>query len=107
MPNFLSVRLCNRKNQLARLPLFAALIALLHLQATAQPQYVPPPPPPPATQSQPAPEPPPTHLSGKQLDQLVSRIALYPDRCWRKFSQLRASGIKSARPRLGPINIAI
>lgn len=55
------------------------LASLLVYQAAAQQQYTPPPPPPPA-ENQPAPEPPPgPPLGPKQLDQLVSRIALYPD----------------------------
>jgi len=48
--------------------------------AAAQPPYTPPPPPPPPQPAQTAPEPEPgPHLGPKQLDQLVSRIALYPD----------------------------
>ncbi len=55
------------------------LAALLSYQTMAQPQYTPPPPPPPV-QAQPTPEPRPGEpLAPKQLDQLVARIALYPD----------------------------
>jgi Protein of unknown function (DUF3300) len=56
---------------------------------TARAQYTPPPPPPPPDQSAPAgmppgpppgqPQGPPPMLAPQQLDQLVSRIALYPD----------------------------
>lgn len=49
----------------------------------AQGQYSPPPPPPPATENQQYPQqqtpPPPSQMSASQLDQLVARIALYPD----------------------------
>jgi hypothetical protein len=58
------------------------LFALYAAQAMAQsqPQYTPPPPPPPANQAPaPAPAPPPNAIAPKQLDDLVSRIALYPD----------------------------
>jgi hypothetical protein len=55
------------------------IATLLVQQAVAQAPYTPPPPPPPA-QSQPAPEARPgKRLDKKQLDQLVARIALYPD----------------------------
>ncbi|HUA85098.1 MAG TPA: DUF3300 domain-containing protein [Bryobacteraceae bacterium] len=60
-----------------QLPLALPLAALLAVQAAAQ--YTPPPPPPPAAQTPPAPAPPPAKLGKKQLDQLVARIALYPD----------------------------
>lgn len=65
---------------------FSALLcafALFAIQATAQAQsqgQYEPPPPPPSPQNQPAPAaPPPAPLPPKQLDQLVGRIALYPD----------------------------
>ncbi len=60
---------------------FAAVIAVVTAQAKAQDQYTPPPPPPPAAQNSPtegAPPPGPP-LSANQLDDLVGRIALYPD----------------------------
>jgi hypothetical protein len=63
-------------------PVAMLLFALYALQAMAQsqPQYTPPPPPPPANQAPaPAPVPPPNAIAPKQLDDLVSRIALYPD----------------------------
>jgi hypothetical protein len=74
--NGLTARLLN-----VRFTLFALLVALLTFQGVAQTQYTPPPPPPPPpAQTQAAPEPPPGHpLGSKELDQLVSRIALYPD----------------------------
>jgi Protein of unknown function (DUF3300) len=59
------------------------LLALLAVQAVAQnqqPEYNPPPPPPLAeNQPQEQAGPPPASLAPSQLDQLVSRIALYPD----------------------------
>lgn len=59
--------------------LLSSLVILLAYRASGQPQYTPPPPPPPP-QSQPVPEARPGKpLGSKQLDQLVSRIALYPD----------------------------
>jgi hypothetical protein len=48
-------------------------------QQQAQPQYQPPPPPPPADAQQQQQGPPPPPVSPQQLDQLVQRIALYPD----------------------------
>jgi hypothetical protein len=50
-------------------------------QQQADPQYQPPPPPPPAgAQAQPQDQPPPPPpVPPQQLDQLVQRIALYPD----------------------------
>lgn len=63
--------------------LFAFVLFAWPAVAQEQGQYTPPPPPPPAG-AQPAPDmqqqqPPPQSMSGDQLDQLVSRIALYPD----------------------------
>ena len=59
---------------------FVSAIALFVGHAKAQEQYTPPPPPPPPAQI-PTPEstPPPGPLSPKQLDDIVARIALYPD----------------------------
>jgi hypothetical protein len=63
----------------------ASVFALCVPQMSAQtePQYTPPPPPPPVSNQAPAPaqEAPPQNqmLAPKQLDDLVSRIALYPD----------------------------
>ena len=72
-----------RENPLGALILSFSLVALFAIQATAQTQpqgqYSPPPPPPPAASSQQAVPPPPPPLTDKQLDQLVGRIALYPD----------------------------
>jgi hypothetical protein len=67
--------------------LAALLLASFGVQASAQnqnqDQYTPPPPPPPpagAPAQEPAPAPPPApSLAPKQLDDLVARIALYPD----------------------------
>jgi len=81
MTQFNSAREC----RFSRLLAFLWLSALFAIQATAQsqsqPPYTPPPPPPPvANQSNaPAPPPAPASLKPKQLDQLVARIALYPD----------------------------
>jgi hypothetical protein len=55
----------------------AALPALAQTQAEAQ--YTPPPPPPPAQAPTEAPVPPPAPRTAQEYDQLVSRIALYPD----------------------------
>lgn len=79
MLKHLILRVLISKNCGSAFVLLPALIALLAFQVAAQPQYTPPPPPPPPAQSQPAPAPPPRHLGSKQLDQLVARIALYPD----------------------------
>ena len=66
------------KIALGKLMLLFAGLALCVLQAAAQ--YTPPPPPPPPTYQYTAPGPPPgSLLSPQQLDQLVARIALYPD----------------------------
>jgi hypothetical protein len=63
----------------ARLLLLLPLIALCAAPALAQAPPAPPPPPPPAAPlAAPAPAPGPS-LSEKQLENLVSRIALYPD----------------------------
>src|ERR1700675_3912164 len=61
----------------AKLLLLLSFIALFTFQATAQ-NAPPPPPPPPATPAAPEPAPP-GPLTEKQLENLVSRIALYPD----------------------------
>jgi hypothetical protein len=62
--------------QFAKLIALVFLIALFAYQAAAQN----PPPPPPAAAPEPAPAPPPgPPLTEKQLENLVSRIALYPD----------------------------
>src|ERR1700693_3408185 len=61
----------------AKLLLLLSFIALFTFQATAQ-NTPPPPPPPPATPAAPEPAPP-GPLTEKQLENLVSRIALYPD----------------------------
>lgn len=62
---------------------FAVIVLLLSnfvLQAAAQAQYTPPPPPPAAGPAAPPPPPPPgPRLKSKDLEKLVSRIALYPD----------------------------
>ena len=60
----------------AKLFLLLSLTALLAFRATAQ--NAPPPPPPPAPAA-PEPAPPGPPLTEKQLENLVSRIALYPD----------------------------
>jgi hypothetical protein len=59
--------------------LFVSLLALFALQAAAQGQYTPPPPPPPAGAPYSPPPPPGPPPTPQELDQLVSRIALYPD----------------------------
>ena len=64
------------KIQFAKLILLLLLVALFARQATAQ---NPPPPPPPAPAAEPAPAPPGAPLTEKQLENLVTRIALYPD----------------------------
>ncbi len=59
---------------------FVFAIALFVAQAKTQDQYTPPPPPPPAPAQSPTTEPTaPGPLSPTQLDDLVARIALYPD----------------------------
>ena len=60
----------------SKLFLLLSLTALLAFQATAQ---NPPPPPPPLAPVAPEPAPPGPPLTEKQLENLVSRIALYPD----------------------------
>jgi Protein of unknown function (DUF3300) len=60
-----------------RLLFLFSLIALCALQTTAQEN--PPPPPPPAAAPAPEPAPPGPLLTEKELENLVSRIALYPD----------------------------
>jgi hypothetical protein len=62
----------------AKLTLLFSLVALFIIQVAAQ--YTPPPPPPPSTNQYATPPPPPgSVLTPQQLDQLVARIALYPD----------------------------
>jgi hypothetical protein len=61
----------------AKLFLVLSFMALFAFRATAQ-NPPPPPPPPPATPAAPEPAPP-MPLTEKQLENLVSRIALYPD----------------------------
>src|SRR3984885_3692861 len=87
------------KTQSGKVAALFLLGSFLALQAHGQ--YTPPPPPPPATpdQSAPAgmppgppqgaPQGPPPMLAPQQLDPLVSRIALYPDLCWRSSSPRR------------------
>lgn len=76
---------CRRTNRssLAAVLFCVALVALFALPVLAQePQYNPPPPPPPVSGENPSAQPPAQpapHLDAKQLDDLVSRIALYPD----------------------------
>src|SRR5580658_10998966 len=60
----------------AKLFLLLSLTALLAFRATAQNA---PPPPPPPVPAAPEPAPPGPPLTEKQLENLVSRIALYPD----------------------------
>ncbi len=62
----------------AKLTLLFASVTLFVIQAAAQ--YTPPPPPTPPTQQYATPTPPPgSVLTPQQLEQLVARIALYPD----------------------------
>src|ERR1700688_2325342 len=68
------------KMLLSKFTLLSLLVPLFVTEAAAQ--YTPPPPPPaPTNQYHPAPPPPPPNsvLSPQQLEQLVARIALYPD----------------------------
>jgi hypothetical protein len=58
--------------------LLLSLVALFAFQTKAQ-NPPPPPPPPPAAEAAPAPAPPGPPLTEKQLENLVARIALYPD----------------------------
>jgi hypothetical protein len=73
----------NQKNPFRAFALLVSLAALFAVQANAQDQgqYSPPPPPPPPTDSAAPPpqEGPGPNLDAKQLDNLVARIALYPD----------------------------
>jgi uncharacterized protein DUF3300 len=75
----------HRKNRLVTLAVVFSLAAIFAFQAAAQDQgqYNPPPPPPPADQSAPPPQqaapPPAPNLNASQLDNVVARIALYPD----------------------------
>src|SRR6202451_3682522 len=59
-----------------KLMLLLSLVALFAFQTKAQ---NPPPPPPPPPEAAPAPAPPGPPLTEKQLENLVARIALYPD----------------------------
>jgi hypothetical protein len=72
-----------RKSSIGTLTLLLFLLTLFALQGMAQTQsqapYTPPPPPPPAAAPPAAPAPPPVPKTSKEYDQLVSRIALYPD----------------------------
>ena len=61
-----------------KLMLLLSLVALFAFQTKAQ-NPPPPPPPPPAAEAAPAPAPPGPSLTEKQLENLVARIALYPD----------------------------
>ena len=62
----------------SRLMLLLSLVALFAFQTKAQ-NPPPPPPPPPAAETAPPPAPPGPLLTEKQLENLVARIALYPD----------------------------
>jgi hypothetical protein len=72
-----------RKNPLMLVALALSMVGALAVGAAAQDQgqYSPPPPPPPANAAPPqeSAPPPAQNLNPKQLDQLVARIALYPD----------------------------
>jgi len=67
------------RNSFAKLSLAVLLVALFALQANAQNPPPPPPPPPASTATQPPPPPPGPPLTEKELESVVSRIALYPD----------------------------
>jgi hypothetical protein len=67
------------KGNFAKLILLLSLAALFTFQATAQ-NPPPPPPPAPAVESAAPPAPSGPALTEKQLENLVARIALYPDR---------------------------
>jgi Protein of unknown function (DUF3300) len=81
-PGLLSVvhsNTCQRVRFITLAILFS-LLAVSAISTMAQTQYNPPPPPPPPAANQTAPAPaPPAGLTAKQLDQLVGRVALYPD----------------------------
>jgi Protein of unknown function (DUF3300) len=62
----------------SKLMLLLSLVALFAFQTKAQ-NPPPPPPPPPAAEAAPPPMPPGPLLTEKQLENLVARIALYPD----------------------------
>lgn len=62
----------------SKLMLLLSLVALFAFQTKAQ-NPPPPPPPPPAAEAAPPPAPPGPLLTEKQLENLVARIALYPD----------------------------
>ena len=66
------------KGKFAKLILLLSIVAFFAFQAAAQ-APLPPPPPPAAVPSAPPPPPPGPPLTEKQLENLASRIALYPD----------------------------
>ncbi|MGA7918072.1 MAG: DUF3300 domain-containing protein [Candidatus Acidiferrales bacterium] len=66
------------ENKSSKLMLLLSLVALFAFQTKAQ-NPPPPPPPPPAAEAAPPPAPPGPLLTEKQLENLVARIALYPD----------------------------
>jgi hypothetical protein len=68
----------NFEDKFSRLMLLLSLVALFAFQTKAQ-NPPPPPPPPPAAETAPPPAPPGPLLTEKQLENLVARIALYPD----------------------------
>jgi len=68
----------NFEDKFSRLMLLLSLVALFAFQTKAQ-NPPPPPPPPPAAEAAPPPAPPGPLLTEKQLENLVARIALYPD----------------------------
>jgi hypothetical protein len=84
--NLLPLRPCPRfrrfstpNRQFAKFIVFVLFVALFAFQATAQNPPPPPPPPPPAVPTAPPTPEPGQTLTSKQLENLVSRIALYPD----------------------------
>ena len=72
-------RFSTPNRQFAKFVVFVLFVALFAFQATAQNPPPPPPPPPPAVPTAPPTPPPGQTLTSKQLENLVSRIALYPD----------------------------
>lgn len=70
---------CRFAAQILLVLLFSLFAVQARAQTQSQPQYTPPPPPPPAAAPPTAPGPPPVALKPRELDQLVARIALYPD----------------------------
>ena len=76
-----SCKLLRNDRNFVLVALLLAVLVLLPFSVAAQDQYNPPPPPP-ASNAAPPPEqapPPAAPLDSKQLDNLVARIALYPD----------------------------